>query len=1119
MEFWRRHNVVTGIVGALSWACSVVVPVALNIAHADEVVQEAAKGRDTGANFLLRYQPPSVVDAPPPADPAEYFNPDGTLKNEIWSRELFPGYDPGDPAQLDALKSLRDTPDNLTTQGVAKQIDLNAGAGDTSEAYRALGAAAANPTHAVTDMRAEGFLDASREIIKGESPILDSILMACEESVTAATEDERTVRLAEVVACPQAAVTTPTDCSVQRNFRLEAVETKAVLTVTATGGAALGDEHWDDVGMAAPRPGIFGMCEEDNPLDLGGPTFPFTIFMHEWYETRPWPEPEYGARYYYSNAYCGTHLGRTPAEIVAACAASADGVEGWCRNRMEAPPSVVGPIWADGDGACTSMSAGPPYNYWTCPVMRELTCATARTSHYDACVGSSSATPMNGTAALTASAIGAAENQSGVALLGSTVDITEAPFDLAAHGLAPGGYAIAAHVVNGAGITTHTIIDGGSNGSNWDYQFEVTAANADSFTVEATLYRIAANDFTFTGCAAGDLANVASGSCAGTVTCTDAASPCRTIDGVELCEDPGPTDGVEELLLSWGTVSAGMPALCWAADVEIAECAVAYDCVSQGGCAPSCEDLPPELQPECMAPACWIDASGEETCLDSTAEDWVNNLGDPGWVDDCAEELMDVDCEILPDRPCVEGMEDPDDPTRCLLRQVFFDCGKDVTIPADTTEAREVTCGGDLRCFGDECAGTEVESNPDFAKAATAASMITEASKDVNCAVPGDPTSCRLFEGTVEKCRDLQGSWLGLLPDCCKDARKAAKAAGSFSEYMQLAKLTYELAQKPMVASYLSQSSIGTAINSVLDMPGNVLGQATGAVKSAISNGFNSALKWAGFNPVQAASSSSGISGTVATSATGFGPIQSYIATGVKNFLTDIGMEAFGDSLFTSTAEGIVTDWAASGLGQMIGSIISFIGWVYLIYQIVKIIASLIFKCKESELSFGVQLRNRMCHYVGSYCSKRVSLGFTNKCLYKTQSYCCFSSPLSRIMIEQMRAQGIGPPWGTGKRPNCEGIAIAQLETVDWSRVDLSEWEAILFEAGLVPDPRNPPTNFIPTATHAGVATGPSGEGLDSVTLNRQAIESVLPTMDEGRFLLKGEDLTTTDPELMPWYD
>jgi len=238
----------------------------------------------------------------------------------------------------------------------------------------------------------------------------------------------------------------------------------------------------------------------------------------------------------------------------------------------------------------------------------------------------------------------------------------------------------------------------------------------------------------------------------------------------------------------------------------------------------------------------------------------------------------------------------------------------------------------------------------------------------------------------------------------------------------------------------------------------------------------------------------------------------------VKNFLTEIGMGPFADSLFSTTAEGIVTDWAASGLGQMIGSIISFIGWVYLIYQIVKIIANLVFKCKDSELSFGVQLTNRMCHYVGSYCSKRVRLGFTRKCLYQTQSYCCFSSPLSRIMVEQLRAQGIGPDWGSGTRPNCEGIEIARFAEVDWSRVDLSEWEAILFEAGLVPDPRHPPTNFVPTHTHAGLATGGTGEGVDSVTLNRQAIEAVLPTMDEGRFLLKDQPMVPTDPELMPWY-
>jgi hypothetical protein len=41
---------------------------------------------------------------------------------------------------------------------------------------------------------------------------------------------------------------------------------------------------------------------------------------------------------------------------------------------------------------------------------------------------------------------------------------------------------------------------------------------------------------------------------------------------------------------------------------------------------------------------------------------------------------------------------------------------------------------------------------------------------------------------------------------------------------------------------------------------------------------------------------------------------------------------------------------------------------------------------------------------------------------------------------------------------------------------------------------------------------------VDSVTLNRQPIESVLPTMDEGRFLLKTESMNNADPELMPWY-
>lgn len=1115
MNFWLRHHVVTGVIGAFAWGCMTFIPVYWQVASADEVVQEAAKGRDTGANFLLNYALPGINDSPPPSDTADYFNPDGTLKNEVWSQELFPGYNPSDPAQHDSLKALKDNPNNLTTQGVGAQISLGSGSDETSLGYQALQDATANPHHAVTDMAAETFLDVSREILSGESPFLDEILMSCEEQIAAGSRTDKSSHVEEIYTCDQVPVAPPSSCSVDRDFTLEAVETKTILTVSAGGGNPTGIEHWEEFGLPGPTPSTAGLCQvvwdEFEPWPA---VLPYSRMIEIMWNYGGWPEPRYMYTWVYGGAYCGTHVGKTPAQIQSDCTASADYVERTCRNFMPEPEHSF--FWLGGpQGMCATQDGVAPYDYSSCPAGRDLHCQTMASDHYADCMGMTAGTPMNGATTLTASALLPAANQTGVALLGTTVDITEDPFDLAAHGLGPGEYVIAAHVVSGTGVTSHTIVDGGSYASNWDYTFDVSVTDADSFTVEATLYRVASNGFVYNGCGSSDVDNVLNGNCVGSIECTDLVDPCRDVNGVQICTAPGPTDGVKELMTSWNSVAPAIDPMCWSASVGVTECVVAYDCIASGGCTPSCDDLPPELQAECLGPPCWTDANGEETCLDSTSEHWANNLGEPGYVDDCAEYLIDPACVLLPDRPCVEGMEDPNDPTICLMREVQFDCGYDVTIP-DTTvaDSSEVTCAGEFRCFGDECSGTATESNPDYGKAAAASTMITEASKDISCAVEGDPSSCTLFDSDVSQCRALQGSWLGLLPDCCKDAMKGAKAAGTFSEYMQLAKLTYQLAQKPMVASWLASSYAGTAINAAIG-PGSAVQQSVMMARGAIANGFSSAMQWMGFSPTTAANVGSTIAGSTATA--GFGVVQQFIAQGVYDFLGDIGMSTLADSLFATTAEGLVTDWAASGLGQMIGSIISIIGWIYMIYQIVKIIAMLIFKCKDKELEFGVQLRNRMCHYVGRYCSKRVWVGLSKKCLYKTKSYCCFASPLSRILMEQIKGQGIGGDWGTAKKPVCDGLAISDLELVDWSLVDLSEWEAILFEAGLVPDPRNPPTNFVPTETHDGVATGGS-EGVDSVTLNLEAINVVKQKMDDGRFLLEAEPVTTGDPDLMPWY-
>jgi conjugal transfer mating pair stabilization protein TraN len=58
-----------------------------------------------------------------------------------------------------------------------------------------------------------------------------------------------------------------------------------------------------------------------------------------------------------------------------------------------------------------------------------------------------------------------------------------------------------------------------------------------------------------------------------------------------------------------------------------------------------------------------------------------------------------------------------------------------------------------------------------------------------------------------------------------------------------------------------------------------------------------------------------------------------------------------------------------------------------------------------------------------------------------TESYCCFNSRLARILNEQGRAQ-LGKGWGGAQSPDCSGFTLVQLQALDFSRMDLSEFYA-----------------------------------------------------------------------------
>ena len=78
------------------------------------------------------------------------------------------------------------------------------------------------------------------------------------------------------------------------------------------------------------------------------------------------------------------------------------------------------------------------------------------------------------------------------------------------------------------------------------------------------------------------------------------------------------------------------------------------------------------------------------------------------------------------------------------------------------------------------------------------------------------------------------------------------------------------------------------------------------------------------------------------------------------------------------------------------------------------------------EFELRVQRELRACHYVGSYCDSDI-LGI---CIEKQKAFCCFNTPLARIINEQAYPQ-LGRSWGEPEHPNCRGLSLQELERLD----------------------------------------------------------------------------------------
>jgi conjugal transfer mating pair stabilization protein TraN len=154
-------------------------------------------------------------------------------------------------------------------------------------------------------------------------------------------------------------------------------------------------------------------------------------------------------------------------------------------------------------------------------------------------------------------------------------------------------------------------------------------------------------------------------------------------------------------------------------------------------------------------------------------------------------------------------------------------------------------------------------------------------------------------------------------------------------------------------------------------------------------------------------------------------------------------------------AEEGATDLATQILGEAGAAYLSAAMTVMSAVSAAYLALQLAFPCEEEELILASKRGMEACHYVGTYCSLEVPIGGIwggmNYCMETKDTYCCYNSPLSRIIMQSLRPQLGG--FGSAENPRCEGIPLNQLETVDWDQVDWQPFINLMASAGQIPDP------------------------------------------------------------------
>lgn len=664
----------------------------------------------------------------------------------------------------------------------------------------------------------------------------------------------------------------------------------------------------------------------------------------------------------------------------------------------------------------------------------------------------------------------------------------------------------------------------GGKGDNWKLAGSASVSGAAQMRLNAKLYQVMNNNLV--GCEE-YLKHAADGFCTAQMQCTDNRGPCTTLDGVSFCEGSGVAAGVAELLRPWGvedSAKAGgnlgsgivgggakefLPRMCWAGIGKKMDCSTGYSGPLN----------------------CYKDANGVEQCGNADMSGLAVNFNEgPTHKDDCAAPGINLfgnpNCRLITTNTCSEGAYGLFSGT-CYNNTVVYDCGTDrqVVVPGGVSYAQQ--CNSPIRCMGTECHNPKGEVNHDFGRAVASSNIADMAAKDMVCAETGGPPSsvadiCTplIFHGKHSTCKIPVGNGIGITPNCCQESQAAAADAPDAIKYVQLVMYSYKMASDRMMMSALANvPGLDGFASSMYSSAGTVQSAIDGAIattKNMMVDAAGTVAKQFGYEIAQPVAKEAAKEYVLDTA--NMGLTQAQMAT-YHDFLVNIGMEDLAKELFVETTTEGATSYALSEAGRTVMAVAEMVSVVLMVYAIAKILGHLIFKCEASEFQMAVDKKQRNCHYVGSYCAKNSKVG----CIERRESYCCYKSPLARMVAEQIRekAPQVAGDYGPASGPRCGGFTVAQLTAFNWELFDPSEWIALLQDAGMIPQSNSSAdSKWGVNSSRAAMAVGAQSHNgeIDIRELTVKRYEPLVDTYSSRREALSRESVCYGDPKLMPWY-